>query len=369
MKLAWRELVRRPSRFLTAGGALTLIVILLLLLGGLLDGLYLSATAAIRAQSASVIVYSTDSRDSLIRSRIEPATRAEIEGVDGVESVTGFGVVLLGAQVPGRGDLADVAFFGYEAANAKVPTPLPTGQVYADRTLQEADVQLGDTLRLGPAKTPVTVRGWVDDTSFLYQGGLWGDVETWREVLAANRPDQMLGPGSFQALLVTPHPGISDGEVAGAIHAAVPGVDALTKQEAIFALPGVEQQSSTFASIIGVTFLVAGLVVALFFALVTLERVGLFGVLKAIGAGSRTLAAGLALQALLIAGGAFVLGGALTVALERVIPPDVPVQLVPKRAVFIALGIVVTALIGSAISFRRIVRIDPASAVGGSEGA
>lgn len=365
MKLAWRELVRRPSRFLTAGGALTLIVILLLLLGGLLDGLYLSATAAIRAQSASVIVYSADSRNSLIRSRIEPATRARVEAVDGVESVSGFGVVLLGAQMP-RGKLVDTALFGYEAANSKVPAPPPSGRVYADRALEDDGVQLGDVLLIGPAKTPVTVEGWVEDTSYLFQGGLWANADTWREVLAENRPDQVLGAGTFQALLVTPHLGVPDREVADAIDAAVPGVSALTTHEAILALPGVEQQSSTFASIIGVTFVVAGLVVALFFALVTLERVGLFGVLKAIGASSRTLAAGLVLQALLIAGGAFALGGAITVALERAIPPEVPVQLVPRRAVFIAVGIVVTALLGSAISFRRIVRIDPASAVGGS---
>ncbi len=366
MKLAWKELIRRPSRFLTAGGALTLIVILLLLLGGLLDGLYLSATAAIRAQSANVIVYSADSRDSLIRSKIDPETRARIEAVDGVESVAGFGVVLLGAQVPGQSELADVALFGYEAANAKVPAPLPTGRVYADRTLEDEGVKLGDTLLLGPAGTPVTVEGWVEDTSFLFQGGLWGNADTWRGVLETNRPDQVLAPGTFQALLVTPHLGVSDQEVADAIDAAVPGVNALTKQAAILALPGVSQQSSTFASIIGVTFVVAGLVIALFFALVTLERVGLFGVLKAIGASSRTLAAGLAVQALLIAAGAFALGGALTFALARVIPPEVPVELLPKRAVFTAVGIVATALIGSAISFRRIVRIDPASAVGGS---
>ncbi len=365
MKLAWRELVRRPSRFLTAGGALTLIVILLLLLGGLLDGLYLSATAAIRAQSAGVIVYSADSRDSLIRSRIESGTRARVEAVDGVESVSGFGVVLLGAQIPG-GKLVDAALFGYEAANSKVPAPPPSGRVYADRALEDDGVRLGDVLLIGPARTPVTVEGWVEDTSYLYQGGLWADADTWREVLAENRPDQVLGVGTFQALLVTPHLGVPDRQVADAIDAAVPGVSALTTQEAILALPGVEQQSSTFASIIGVTFVVAGLVVALFFALLTLERVGLFGVLKAIGASSRTLAAGLVLQALLIAGGAFALAGAITVALERVIPPEVPVQLVPRRAVFIAIGIVVTALIGSAISFRRIVRINPASAVGGS---
>jgi len=236
VKLAWRELVRRPSRFLTAGGALTLIVILLLLLGGLLDGLYLSATAAIRAQSASVIVYSADSRDSLIRSRIESATRARVEAVDVVESVSGFGVVLLGAQMPG-GKLVDTALFGYEAANSKVPAPPPSGRVYADHALEDDGVQLGDVLLIGPARTPVTVEGWVEDTSYLYQGGLWAEADTWRQVLAENRPDQVLGAGTFQALLVTPHLGVPDRDVADAIDAAVPGVSALTTHEAILSLP------------------------------------------------------------------------------------------------------------------------------------
>ena len=49
MKTAWKELIRKPGRFLTAGGALTLIVVLILLLGGLLDGLYPRIDAGARS--------------------------------------------------------------------------------------------------------------------------------------------------------------------------------------------------------------------------------------------------------------------------------------------------------------------------------
>jgi putative ABC transport system permease protein len=146
----------------------------------------------------------------------------------------------------------------------------------------------------------------------------------------------------------------------------VPSVTALTIDEAIARLPGVSQQQSVFGAIIGVTFAVAGIVVALFFALLTIERVGLLGVLKAIGASTRTLAAGLTLQAVLIAGGALVLGSLFALGLAQVIPDAVPLVLEPGRFVFTAVGLVVTALIGSAISFRRLIRIDPASAVGGA---
>jgi putative ABC transport system permease protein len=128
----------------------------------------------------------------------------------------------------------------------------------------------------------------------------------------------------------------------------------------------VSQQRSVFGAIIGVTLGVAGVVVALFFALITIERIGLLGVLKAVGASSATLAAGLTLQAGLIAIGSLAVGGSLTLALARVIPDAVPLTLRPSRFALTATGLLVTALIGSAISFRRVVRVDPASAVGGA---
>jgi putative ABC transport system permease protein len=167
-------------------------------------------------------------------------------------------------------------------------------------------------------------------------------------------------------MLVIPQEGVSPQTMASRIMDSVPGVEALTLDEAIASLPGVTQQQSVFAAVIGITFAVAGLVVALFFALLTLERVGLFGVLKAIGTPSRSLAGGLVLQAILIAAGAFALGGLLTWGLAQLIPKDVPLQLLPRRVVITAVGLALTAMIGSAISFRKIIRIDPATAVGGS---
>jgi putative ABC transport system permease protein len=363
MRLGWRELVRRPSRFLVAGGALTLIVVLLLLLGGLLDGLYKGSTGAYRAQSAELIVYAEEARNSLIRSRVEPATAEAVMQVEGVDGVSGLGVVLIGGSVPGTPETVDLAVFGYEEANRQVPDPPAVGTAYAERSLEEAGLRLGETLAIGPAEVPVEVVGWVEDTRFLFQSGVWTHPDTWREVLSASRPDAALAPGTFQAALVQ-----ASGEptaVAHAIEAEVPGTSALTIDEAILALPGVEAQQQTFVQIIWVTFVVAGLVVALFFALIVIERLGLFGVLKAVGASSRTLAAGLVTQALLIALGAFAIGGLVATGLALAIPDEVPVDLELRRAVFTVLGLIATALIGSAISFRKIIRIDPASAVGG----
>src|SRR3546814_20768529 len=91
MRLALRELRRRPGRFGVATAILTLIALLLMFLGGLLDGLTAGSTGALRAQSGDLLVFSSPSQDSLVRSRLGPDARSPVEGVDGVDQVGGLG--------------------------------------------------------------------------------------------------------------------------------------------------------------------------------------------------------------------------------------------------------------------------------------
>lgn len=366
MRIALTELRRRPGRFAPAGIALVLLTLLLLVLGGLLDGLYNGSTGALRAQPGELLTYSSDAKLSVIRSRIDPATIAEVKQVPGVEQVGGLGAALLGAQVPGQSDDASVALFGYELAPTGVPSPPQhDGDVYADRSLKAYGVKPGQTLLLGPNHYPVQVLGWVDDVNFLLQGGLWGNADTWRAVLASARPDAVLAPGTFQVLTVATAAGADPVEVAAAIDVATGGATrTVTRAQAVNSLPGIEQQQSTFNSIIYTTFFVAALVVALFFALLTLERIGMYAVFKAMGASSRQIFLQVVSQAVVITLISFVVGALLALAASFAIPPQVPIQLTAGRGAEVVVGLIVMSAIGSALSLRRVVKVDPASAIG-----
>jgi putative ABC transport system permease protein len=366
MRLALRELVRQPGRFVTATAILTLIAILLMFLGGLLDGLIRNATGAVRAQTGDAIVYSETSRSSFLRSRIEPDVRDAIAAADGVDEVGGLGVVLLGARVPDNGprDLADVALWGYELPPDGVPEPPADGEAYADEVLQADGVELGDELLLGPARTPVRVVGWVTDTAFNGQGGMWANLDTWHAVLNANRPGGGLAEDVVQALVVRGNGAPSD-TVATIDAAGGGGVYALTIDDAIGEIPGVEEQTTTFNQILGVTVVIALVVIALFFALLTVERTGLYGVLKAIGARSGTIFAGLVVQAVVVTLVAAVIAGAAVVVLDLALPPGaIPLYVSTGRIVTSVVLLLLAAVIGCAFSLRRVLRIDPASALG-----
>ena len=169
MKLALKELRRRPGRFIAATAVLTVLAVLLMFLGGLLDGLLAGSTGAYRAQRAELIVYSSTARESLIRSRVDAALRDAVDATDGVEATGGLGTVQLGARPgddPESRDLISIALLGYELAPRGLPDEPPAeGEVIADSTLEAEGIEEGDTLLLGPARREVTVTGFVDDNN------------------------------------------------------------------------------------------------------------------------------------------------------------------------------------------------------------
>lgn len=371
MRLALKELRRRPGRFGVATAILTLIAILLMFLGGLLDGLTAGNTGAIRAQQADLIVYSATSQDSLVRSRIEPNQRRQVENVDGVKAVGELGSVQLGGRIEGKGprDLVPIVLFGYEAASAGLPEP-PTrpGEAWADDTLKAEGVEEGDVIRVGPSRSPVKVMGFVNDTRYAGQSSLWASLGTWRQVQNANRPDATVAPGVSQALVVQ-----SSGETATALadridQATGESTSSLTEEQAISALPGVEAQERVFNQIIGLTVLIAIIVVALFFALITVERIGLYGVLKALGAKSGTLFAGVLLQAVIVTLIASLIGAIAALGLAAVIPEgSIPFIATGGRIAGSTFFLMLAAVIGCAFSLRRVLKVDPAQAIGGSQ--
>jgi putative ABC transport system permease protein len=364
MRLAIRELIRRPGRFAVVGGALTVLVLLLLFLGALLDGLYLNSTGAVRTLDADGVVFSDDARQAFLRSEISADVRDAIDDVDGVAETGGLGFALLGVSIPGADDIADGAVIGYELASAELPEPPAPGEAWADRQLADEGAEAGDEVLVGPAEVPLTIAGFVDDTNYLQQGALWVEPGTWRQVLAENRPDAVLADDSFQAVVVRVGDGADAAAVRTAIDAATGSTETLSQAGAIEAIPGIVEQNATFTAVIGVTVFIAGLVIALFFALLTLERLGLYAVLKAVGGSSRTLLAGVVVQAVVVAAGAFVLGGLLTLGLLAIVPDGIPLQLEPSRAGSTLALITVAAVAGALVSLRRIVRIDPAAAIG-----
>ena len=110
-------------------------------------------------------------------------------------------------------------------------------------------------------------------------------------------------------------------------------------------------------------WIVAALIVGSVIYLSALERLRDFAVYKAIGVPTGSIAAGLALQAIVVALCAVVVG----VGLSMLLGPLFPMQVIVPVLAYIALPViaVVFGLIASASGLHRAVSVDPAMAFGG----
>ena len=154
------------------------------------------------------------------------------------------------------------------------------------------------------------------------------------------------------------------GDVAAAIDRSTESeTETLTRAAAVRAIPGVEQQESTFGYIRIVTLGVALLVVGLFLSFVTLERAPLYAVMKALGASSWQLFFALLTQVLVITDLAVNAAALVTWGLTK-LPLDLPTEMRMVRFVETAVALRTAAVVGSALSLRRVMRIAPADAIG-----
>lgn len=371
MKMAARELLRRPRGFAVPAGILVLLALLLLYPSAILDGLNDNTTGALRTAPADLVVYAENAKSSLLRSRIDSQVRGQVETADGVAEVSSFDVVLLGALQEGGGEAIGLTVMTSERP---IGPELPeSGQAYVDASLREtAGVKEGDTLLVGPLSVPVEVVGFTHDTNLFFQAGMVVSQNTWRQAVGSDESSAVVeaSVGSeaqetpHQALFLSVEPGADAQAVADAVDEATEGAtNTITPTQAAASLPGMSQQATTFGYIRAVTLGVALVVVGLFLSFVTLERAPLYAVLKALGMSSRQLFTGVVTQVLLMTFAAAAIALAVTWGLTHV-PLEVPTTMRPARFVETLVALGVTSVVGSVLSLRRVVRVDPASAIG-----
>lgn len=362
MMLALNEIRRGRGRFVSIIAALSLIVFLVLTLAALGDGLFFGSTGAVRSTTATAYAFDDKAEGSLIRSSLKESQVEEVADTPGVRQASPVGVLLTAGETP-EGE-TDVAVFGIEADGAGSPTTLVEGRLPTpgenntaaiDKALADTGVSVGDTVSVGPVAAEVV--GVVSDASYQLQPTVWTSVDTWREMRNAVRPEFRGVTDDISAIAI-----VTDSDQVP----TVAGLSVLTAEQTGLSIPGVEQQKSTLNTIIYTALAVAALVVALFFALVVLEKRELFAALKALGTSTGKLGFGVILQAVIASVVGIAVGALASRGLGLIVPEQVPTLFRNDTLVTIAIFTVVAGVLGAAFSLRRIAKIDPATAIGGA---
>ncbi|MGZ6999889.1 MAG: FtsX-like permease family protein [Acidimicrobiia bacterium] len=365
MFLALREVRRSKARFLLLGGAVGLLVFLILFVQALTGALIRQFIGAIDHQSGQVLVYSEDARKNLEGSRVTPDTVERVAGVRGVAQAGPLGEGTF--TVRSGGTTRDATLFGFEPGRPGRPTTVSSGRLpvrdfegVASAGNESKGFRLGARVHLEGGADTIRIVGLARDANYSVLPTVFTTYDTY---VRARRD---ASPGSRtvvpSAVAVRVGRGTSAATVRDRINRDVVGVEALTRAQAVAESPGVASIGESIGAVVLLCFFVVVVVSGLFFLILTVQKAPALTLLRAVGVRAGTLVRALLLQAAVV-----VLGGLTVGTLLAWLTLDVSGNGLGARVEATAVlrtGALVLALslVASFGAARRVLRIDPVRA-------
>ena len=341
MFLALNEIMHSKLRYALVAGVMFLIAYLVFFLTGLAYGLAQDNRTAVDKWEADSIVLSKDANSNLGMSMITKKTAEEVEG----------GQVAYLAQTPGvvtSKDSTDegkinVSFFGIDKDQFIMPN-LVEGKAFnnddeaiGDSSLKEEyGLAVGDTVKLSGSDKTFKLTGFTDHAKFNVSPVLYTTINA-----------------RINAIVVR-----------GKINDLPEDLEQIKISKFINELPGYNAQVLTFGFMIGFLIVIAAIVIGIFIYVLTMQKINIFGVMKAQGITGGFIARSVVAQTFILSFVGILLGLVGTVGTSLVLPDAVPFQSNWLFFGVISLLMLVVAVLGALFSVRTIVKIDPLKAIG-----
>ncbi|GAB3581341.1 ABC transporter permease [Calidifontibacter terrae] len=350
MFLAIRDLWWARGRFALMAGAIALITLLVVMLSGLTEGLGQQSTSAItslRADQVALEKPGAGQSPSMGTSRVSDAQLAAARRQAGVQSADPIGITT------GRVSVGQVAapatIFGVDPGSAAAPQGLATGTAVVGSGLDS--VRVGDTVTV--AGTNLRVVRIDAQASFSHLPVVWVPRSLWLRTGGSTA-----GAGSIVAMRTTAGFNAGSFDKATGLVANAPG-------DSLASIGSYSAENGSLTMIRGLLIAISALVIGAFFTVWTVQREGDLAVLKAVGARTGYLvkdALGQALLTLLIGGG---IGTLVALGIGFFARRSVPLVISLSTVAVPFLLMIVVGLVGAAAALRRVVTVDPMTALAG----
>ena len=356
MFLAINEIRHSKLRYALVIGVMFLIAYLVFFLTGLAYGLAQENRMAVDKWNASDIFLSEKANDSLNMSMIESELANELTAKEKAVLAQTAGIIY---DATDENKKQNVSFFGINSKEFLNPKVIEgksfksSGEVVADISLKKQyHYKIGDKVKLATNNEPLLIVGFTDNAKFNISPVLYTSMETFQTIrYGANSSFQ---PKTTYNAIVT----------RGKVSQQPKGLQKLSISKFIDKLPGYSDQVLTFGFMIGFLVVIAAVVIGIFIYVLTMQKIAIFGVMKAQGISSRFIANSVIAQTFILAVSGVTIGLLATIASALILPEAVPFQTNLLFFGVIALLMVLVAIIGALFSVRTIVKIDPLRAIG-----
>lgn len=355
MFLAWNEMKNNKLRFSLIIGVLMLVSYLVFFLSGLASGLQDFNKAAVDKWDATGVILTKESDVNLPQSSL---LIDDFKG-DNVDEVAVLGQLNAIASV---GDnTSNIAVFGIKSDEFIMPQVTEgkpfngDNEVIAADSLKEDGFKIGDTLKLSSTDVQLKITGFTENAKFNGAPVLYGDLKTFDKIrfgeAAENNANRINGfvirTNNLEKVTVNDN------------------LDVVDTMTFIENLPGFSEQNLTLNFMIYFLFAISAVILAIFLYVLTIQKISIFGVMKAQGISGKYLAMSVIAQTFLLAISGVFIGFILTILTGQFLPAAVPVAFDYGNMAIYAVILIAVSIFGALFSVLTIVKIDPLEAIGG----
>ena len=221
-------------------------------------------------------------------------------------------------------------------------------EVAVDQAFKTKGYKLGDKLALNGSSRKYKIVGFVKNAKINIAPIIYGTLESWKKLRQ--------GMPTLEASAI-----ISRNQQYKYNYK-----DSKTYPIARFIkkLPGYTAQNMTFELMIGFLYIISLIIIAVFLYILTMQKMHNYAVMRAQGIPSSTLVKATISQAIILVLAGLIIGLAAMLVTVKVLPAAVPISFTPEIILTGTIGLLLTAIIGSLIPIRSILKVDPAQAIG-----
>ncbi len=353
MFLAIKEIRHEKFRYSLIVAVISLISFLIFILSALSLGLANENTAAITSWQTQSALMTKDANGNMGQSLL---TKKQSKIFHDDKNVATVGITPANIKKKGTSQTQSAQFIGLESTqyifqNLKLISgkkPATQHEVVVSNKFE--NLQVGNKIKIGLDTHLYTIVGIVNDAQYNMAPVVYGDIDNWSTIKGVGTKYSASGFISKK----NDNLKVKDNNLV-----------TYSKHAYLNKLPGYSAQNTTFAFMIVFLIIISLVIITIFLYILTIQKLPNLSVLRAQGIPSNYLLKNTFGEAFVILSIAIVFGLLVTILTATVIPSTVPMYFDTTFIILVAVGILLTGLIGALVPMRIISKIDPVTAIGG----
>lgn len=339
MNIAWKEIKKNKVRFLILGSIIFLVSLLTFIISGLANGLSQDNASLIKDLPEGQFYMNKDGDETYNLSKIDSDLQDEI--INKEKDAVAFSIQMgfLNSETDKQHSVAFVT-----STNSELFENVEDGEIILDQSMEDKGIRVGDVLTNNQFSGEFKVKGFVEQKKFSHAPVAYINMKNYQEIYRVMEMQLLFIPGGESSEQFT-------------------GLQSFSNKDFLNTIPSYNAEQMSLNMIVWFLVVISGMLFAIFFYMMNIQKVGLYGILKAIGMKTSSLFKIMWSQMLFITIVSLLLSISFSQLFNMIAPEGMPFHLTFETTVQLSLVFLFIGFIGATLSGIQIKKIEPLHAI------